>query len=224
MMWMMGSRCRPERCQRALDDFAEHGSTPGVLYVHSLADGEEVGYEDIRLPDGWVKIGGPEYMAGQCRAVQDYAPNARWYGMIADDNYARTPNFDLRLIEAAGDFGFAICASGIGKEWPSSIPGVMLWGRGLIDAVGWWAPPGIVHATLDETWKKIATSAGVVRHLPNVFVRHEQHQSKARPRDFTDTEPKVHWSHDFSAFKEFCDSKGIEDAASRIKEAMKVAA
>jgi hypothetical protein len=218
-MWMLGTRCRPERAQRALDDFAAHGSTPGVLYVHAMSKDEERGYEDIRLPAGWVKVVGTGYMAEQCRTVQAMAPDAQWYGMLADDNHPATPDFDLAMIEAAVPMSFVCCNGGPkAKTWPGSIPGVMMWGRGLIDAVGWWAPPGIVHATLDEHWKQIYKAAGVGRYLPDVVVTHDHWKHKARPKDFTDTEPRRHWGPDLAALHAFV-AKDLADAVQRIKEA-----
>ena len=201
-MWLLPSRGRRESCQAALDAFAEHGSTPGVLYVHNSDYGE------MRLPDGWIQVNGSEAQAGQMRWLFDNYPNEPWYGWIADDNRPLTPDFDLELIKTAGDWNFVFCNGGgyktpaeYRKGLPPSIPSAMLWGGELVRAVGWWAPPWVRHATIDEHWKYITFNSGRARYRHDVVVNHLHWKHNTRAKDDTDTVWHAVSGHDAGQFE-----------------------
>jgi hypothetical protein len=199
-MWLLPSRGRREACQEALDAFAEHGSTPGVLYVH------DSDYGDMRLPVGWIQVDGSEAQAGQMRWLFAQYPHELWYGWIADDNRPRTPDFDNELIRTAGLKNFVFCNGGqhktgaTHKGLPPSIPSCMLWGGDLVRQVGWWAPPWIKHTTIDEHWKAIAVCAGRARYRDDVVVEHLHWKTGLRPHDNTDDAWRPFHGDDMAAF------------------------
>lgn len=208
-MWLLPSKGRPEACQRALDAFATHGSTPGVLYVHDTF--EE--YRDIRLPVGWVKHEGHEFQAAQMQWFFGQYPDLDWYGWIADDNYAETADFDLELIRTAGRNCMVWCDGGRPKqnakhlkglctEVPGLIPSCMVWGGDLVRRVGWWAPPWVNHGTIDEHWKHLVMHTNRARWRGDVRVRHEHWQDGNRPRDTTDHSSDF-FSADIGAFEKW---------------------
>ena len=153
--------------------------------------------------------------------AQEFAPDAKWYGMLADDMFPATHGFDEEMIATAVPFSLGCCHGGPGKAWPGSIPGLMIWGRALLDAVGWWAPPGMIHAGLDETWKRLSMAAGVAQYRADVLVVHKQWQDKARPYDFTDKEPRRHWGKDLAILDRWTTAPdGLAAAVKRIRHAM----
>lgn len=218
-MWILHTRGRGAQCQEALDAFARCGSTPGMVYVHSMNTLERAQYDALALPPGWMREDGEEYIGGQSRLFFDRHPDEPWYGVLADDNRPETPDFDLKMIEAAGRWKFVSCDGGRKKRWPS-IQSAMVWGGDLVRAVGWFAPPGIIHATRDEHWKAIAGHAGVIEYLPDVMVRHPHWQDGRRKRDHTDLEPKRHWGHDFRICDDFKNAEA-KATANRVLDAMR---
>lgn len=188
-MWLLPSRGRAIQCQQALDAIAEFGCEPGVLYVHRTF--EE--YRDIRLPVGWKKYEGNGAQADQMRWFFEAYPNEKWYGWIADDNRPMTPEFDALLAEEAGDWHFVFCNGGRHKTptdyrggVPATIPSCMVWGGELVRFVGWWAPPWIKHATIDEHWKYLCARAGLSRYRHDVVVEHLHWRSGLRDEDSID--------------------------------------
>ena len=188
-MWLLPSRGRPAACQEALDAIATHGTAPGVLYVHETFED----YADIRLPPGWTKHEGMGAQAAQMQWFYAEHPNEKWYGWIADDNRPLTPDFDIMLAEEAEDRYFVFCNGGrhkTNKKYrggvPTTIPSAMVWGGDLVRAVGWWAPPWIVHATIDEHWKYICTRANRSRYRHDVVVEHLHWITGLRKQDKTD--------------------------------------
>lgn len=202
-MWLLPSRGRPKECQEALDAFAEFGSTPGVLYVHQTHSE----YRDIRLPAGWSKFEGDEAQAAQMQWFYQTYPNEKWYGWIADDNRPKTPEFDRHLIDEAGDWHFVYCNGGRHKtppeapeKPPATIPSAMMWGGELVRHVGWWAPPWVVHATIDEHWKYLCARAGVTRYRHDIVIEHLHWRSGLRPQDKTDKVFLPHVGRDLEMF------------------------
>lgn len=188
-MWLLPSRGRPTECQQALDAFAKYGSAPGVLYVHET----HAEYVDIRLPDGWIKHEGHDAQAAQMQWLFNTYPDEKWYGWIADDNRPKTPEFDRHLIDEAGDWHFVYCNGGRHKtpaeapaKPPATIPSAMMWGGELVRHVGWWAPPWIKHATIDEHWKYMMMRSGLARYRHDVVIEHLHWRSGLRPQDSTD--------------------------------------
>jgi len=211
-MWLLPSRGREQMCQQALDAFAQHGSTPGVLYVHASTYGE------MSLPDGWTRKNGDEWQAAQMNWLFSEYPDEPWYGWIADDNFPQTPGFDKALIEAAGNNRMIWCNGATRKtpaKWdseksvPSHIPSCMMWGGDLVRAAGWWAPPWVTHATIDETWKVFCMETGRAGYLHNVVVRHLR-AKEGRQRDATDKAPRPFFSPDMGKFKAWRESGGVQ--------------
>jgi hypothetical protein len=206
-------------CQEALDAFAAHGTTPGVLYVHAMDEAEASGYEGIRLPEGWDKVTGKEYQAGQFRWWLDTYPGRDWYGWIADDNRPATQDFDLKMAAKAVPWGFVCCNGGKGKAWPSSLPSALMWGGELVRTVGWIAPPRVFHATIDEHWKNLSRRAGIDQYCGDVLIEHLHWNNGGRNKDATDIAPRGKWNADFGLLQTFLSGE-INNCSDRIKEAM----
>lgn len=96
-------------------------------------------------------------------------PDAPYYGFIADDVVPRTPEWDRRLIEVAGNDGMAVPSGG--HEDYAGAPHFVL-GGDMVRSIGWLALPGLNRLWIDTVWNDIAEAKGVLRRVPEVILEH----------------------------------------------------
>lgn len=179
-MWVVPTYGRPGRCQATLDSIiAAGGASPGVVVV----DGDpDPAYDALRLPDGWW-IWRLRENGGVCAALNEILrarPDEAWYGFISDDSIVRTADFETPLVKAAGRSGFA--NSGDGWQAQRRMHGAVVFGGDLLRALGWWAPSGLVHSFVDDTWEKLGRTLDNWRHVPQVLVEHH-HRANLKAAD-----------------------------------------
>jgi hypothetical protein len=163
----------------------------GVLW----ADGTD--YASVRLPKNWQLIQRDENLGigPVMNAVFKRFRSASHYGWLADDTLPRTPQFDQRLVEAAGDYGLAYAHDG-GYRSNADYDGAigdgleltagLVWSGGLLLAAGWWALPGLRQAYVDVVWCHLISALGLARYTPEVIVEHMQWRNGKRQRDAWD--------------------------------------
>lgn len=167
----------------------------GLVYVDETFDE----YENLRLPSNWRIHRSRKWgsIAASMRYCQKRYPDATQYGWLADDNIPKTPAWDKRLEEAAGDW-YISCARDLWmseKHWrhPTGGPiftAALCWGAKLIEAVGWWALPGVRQGGIDGAWNDLSGFCGLTRYLDDVVVEHKNWQTKKREWDETDKSEK----------------------------------
>ena len=126
-------------------------------------------YLSIDLPAAWDLRIGPRRPLGEIYAeAYERAPDAFWYGFIADDVVPETPEWDLKLREAAGLDAMAVPAGG---HDPDGAPHFVL-GGDLVREVGWLCLPGLDRIYIDTVWMLLAKAKGVFRRVPEVVLAH----------------------------------------------------
>jgi len=169
-MWVLPTFGRPARCQQALCSITSAGvSSPGLVVIDGNPD---PAYANLPLPPDWRAIYLPANLGvcGVFNHVLQTWKNEPWYGFISDDSIVRTRGFDKPLVAAAGRAGFANSADG----WQAHqrMHGAVVFGGDLLRALGWWAPPGLIHCFVDDAWEHIGRALGNWVHLPQVMVEH----------------------------------------------------
>jgi hypothetical protein len=211
-MWFLPTFGRPGRCQDALDSVAAAStSTPGIVIV----DGDpDPGYRSLRLPKGWTALF-LDPNVGVCRALQQaFAryPHLQWYGFITDDSIVRSPGWDLKLVEAAGSN--RIANSGDGWQAHERLHGAVVFGGDLLRALGWWAPPGLIHCYVDDVWEAVAGALRCWCHVPEVVVEHRHVGNDKAPMDATYEKGEASYHADQATFRELM-TREIPDAIIR---------
>lgn len=144
MVWALPTRARPELCQVVLDACAACGMTaPGVLWVD--AHGAEA-YRGMRVPRNWlIHVERADLQAAK-QQVYEWFPDEAHYGLVLDDTVPQTPEFDVKMEEAAGrwhlvDTEDRWMAGDRGGDL-TQLLGAYCWGGALVRAVGSWVLPG----------------------------------------------------------------------------------
>jgi hypothetical protein len=183
-MWLLPSHNRPEQCRAVVRRLKETGcSTPGIVIVNG--DEALAAYEqwDAELPRHWSMVCMRDNI-GLCGALRwafGEWPKMTFYGLICDDEFVETPGWDVRLIEAAGEWNLAHGNNGdTSSNWPH---GFMTWGGELVRAVGNLAPAGLWHLYFDMYWALIAGERR--KFCPDVRISEAHHLRGTALRDDT---------------------------------------
>lgn len=169
-MWIVPTYGRPQRCQQLLDSIA--AARPCGRGIVIIDGSPETEYGSLRLPPGWHRVERPTNH-GVCAALNlalELYPDEPFYGFVSDDSFVGTADWSAPLVEAAGTAGFATSADGwqAGKR----MHGAVAIGGDLVRALGWIAPPGLVHSFVDDAWEWLADKLFNWTHVPRVMVEH----------------------------------------------------
>jgi len=178
-VWLLPSRSRPQNIVRLVQ--VEFRSP--VMLALDFDDPMLGGYHDLDLPKGWGTMTcghGPLSELYNCFFAT--YPSLDWYGFLADDVLPSAPDWDRKLIAAAGRDGLAFGDDGINGE--KHAPHFVL-GGDLVREFGWLALPGLDRIYIDTVWNDIARDRGVMRYLPDVKMPHLHFSNRRALMDVT---------------------------------------
>lgn len=93
-------------------------------------------------------------------------------GFMGDDHRPRTAHWDVRIMRAA------LTQKNVGVFYPNDlIQGAALatsvaMTANVVNALGYFCPPGMTHLYLDNAWMDIGNHMGKLTYLPQVIVEH----------------------------------------------------
>lgn len=152
-MWILPTLDRPVQCAAVLGRMDEMGSSmPRVVVVNGKHDKYSAALSSKEaacyMNENIGALGALNW------ALENY-PDEPWYGFIGDDEFVETPKFDIKLIEAAGDWDVAHGDDGVNGGGRAQ--GYLVIGGKLARAVGYLAIPECWHwYGLDNLWESLA--------------------------------------------------------------------
>ncbi len=202
-MFVLPSRGRPHQLRRLILAWWDTKASLPVWLRLDEDDPSLPDYLALPFPPPWKREVGPRVpLSAIYNKAYERAPETPWWGLIADDVVPETPEWDLKLVEAAGSGGMAVPAGG---HDPEGAPHFVL-GGDLVREIGWLALPGLDRIYIDTVWMLIAKDRGVFRRVPDVMLRHH-HFSTGAPWD--DTYRKHHKPEDRAAYETFRQEAGL---------------
>jgi hypothetical protein len=186
LAWFLPSRSRPHNVERLARAWIEtEASTPLVLRVDEDDPLADV-YLAMELPKGWALVVEPRLPLGEIyNEFYQRQPYHDWYGFIADDVVPETKGWDRALIGTADSDGMAVPAGG---ETTGGAPHFVISGR-LVREMGWLCLPGLDRLYIDTVWAELAREKGVLRHRPDIVLRHHHPSAGLALRDATYRKP-----------------------------------
>ena len=169
-MWIFATRERPENCKRFIDAWIKtKASTP----VYVRIDDDDSTLEELKNLN-WPKefkvvVGKREGLRAAMQELYVENPNEPWYGLLADDLVPRTPNWDIRLAERAGNKNISYPNDLGGKPKLPTHPVV---GGDLTRALGWFGFPVVQHLYVDTVYQYIGNQLGNLYRMEDVIVEH----------------------------------------------------
>lgn len=175
------SRGRPEAAQELADNFAESCTADTSLVF-------AIDYDDPRLPGyrGVVQVarGRVGEVTFDSRNMVDalnraaaavLSPDAVEppfaVGFLGDDHRPRTKGWDKLYLEALRELGTGM-VYGDDLLQRQNLPTQIAMTSDIVRALGWMAPPDLVHLGVDNWWLELGRAAGCIRYLPDVVIEH----------------------------------------------------
>lgn len=230
-MFILPTISRPEQCARVIAAMQFMGCTTPLRVVVNGTDPDykkwlnerwlaelpfvrEVVYSDTNLG-----------ALGTLNRVFKEFPDEPFYGFIADDEFIETPNFDKRLIEAAGDWNVSHGNIGpnVKGEYGKRAQGFLCIGGKLARAVGYLAIPECFHwYGLDDLWERLAEAKACGRvYLEDIIIEHKHpYMNKEVKADECNALAESRVGYDRAAYvKWLWDKDGCAGAINRVKSA-----
>lgn len=171
-MFILPSRARPHRLAELMAAYRKTDATAPVMVRIDDDDPAKDKYQALlkTAPADWTLHIGPRVkVTGVYVEVFKQHPNLDWYGFLGDDLVPVTPEWDRKLIEAAGRDGVSWPNDGV--QAPKCTHPVI--GGDLVRCVGWLTPPGFLHWYVDHAWEAIGSVTKRAAYLENVLCQHK---------------------------------------------------
>lgn len=220
-MWFLPSRAREQRALATMRACADAGQTTNGLLIE---DGCK--YYIPKLPAHWDRLilNDRHELVGAIHAAWRATPGKAWYGIISDGVRPVTRYWDRLLIAASQDRNFVSCNDGWRLD--NRMAGVLLVPGWIVDALGWFFPPNMVHLWTDDVWEHLASALDNWVYVPGVVVEdhHFAHPDPNKkvafdtPREFKGQS----YAHtDPARFREWRNGPQFDQAVQHIKSAWK---
>jgi hypothetical protein len=208
------TRGRPQNAARLIDRWGHAGVCSDLIFCLDDDDPQLPAYQEVmresRFHRGMVLwVTGPRRsLCGWTDLVAaEYAHLYEALMSIGDDHVPETEGFDLKLLDACGEGGFAYGDDGIthppGPEWPErhNLPTAWMVTTNIVRALGWMCLPGLKHMFCDAVVRDLAEAAGCRHFLPDVKVTHHHHITGRTARDQTYIDGEASWAADEAAYR-----------------------
>jgi len=172
------SRGRPKAARELYDAFATTRTSAHLVFAVDDDDPTRNEYRAL-IPGEWVDNseaeGQPSSMVKALnatavrRALADDPPFA--IGFMGDDHRPRTVGWDARYLDALRELGTGL-VYGDDLLQRRNLPTQVAMTADIIRALGWMAPPTLVHLAVDNFWLDLGQGADCIRYLPDVVVEH----------------------------------------------------
>lgn len=249
-IWVLPTRGRPEQFKASVEAVRDAGMTTRCVVIDDEESPSDPGME-LELPGNFAYVRARADLTTALEAVYQAFPNAKCYGVLADDLRPQTPSFDWALEDVAGHWLLADCEGGYvsriapHEALPVALDGAFCWGGQLVRAVGRLTlPPGIRQGGNDDAWthltqKVIETQVrtedinghrvlvrGLRAKAVDVRVDHHNWRTGKRPKDDTDEwvrDGVPYIEHDFAELNRWKQSGAPEELARQLEAVPAVA-
>src|SRR6266568_860331 len=174
IMWILPTVSRPKNVVELLKQASALDKSEGIVFVNGKEHAEEyINLVAGNLPEGWemrfndVNIG----MIGALNLLFKEYPNEPYYGLLGDDEFVHTKDWNRKLTEAAGQWNISHANEG----WQSSqrIHSFTCIGGSLARSVGYLAIPACWHwYGVDTMWEAINQHIPIRRFCEDVKTEH----------------------------------------------------
>lgn len=171
-MWVLPTRSRLNNCIRFINAWNDSKASTPVYVRLDHCDPHIEELKSLAWPDTFNIVIGPRQ--GMKSALQEMFlnyPNESWYGFLADDLLPKTPNWDLKVIEVAGNKNISY-PNDLGKKGKRDLPTHPCVGGDLVRAIGWFGFPATYHFYLDTIFRYIGQNLNNIHRLEDVIVEH----------------------------------------------------
>lgn len=177
MLYIVPSRGRPRNVTALIEAWAATRTGPSHLWI--AVDDDDPTLNEYReqlddLPDFAQLFIVPRKRLGPTLsdlAVVAQKMGYRDIGFMGDDHRPRTHGWDALLAKAVDGYSAGVYYGNDLIQGPN-LPTAVLMTGDIVQALGYFCPPGMTHLYLDNAWKDIGAAVGNLRYLPNIVIEH----------------------------------------------------
>jgi hypothetical protein len=223
------SRGRPKNIERLASVFVQPWSKAELHVVIDSDDPEEAEYEKVLdrflSTDDRVQLtAGPRKRL--IPTLNEYAlhlAECETYdhiGFMGDDHLPRTKKWDTSIADALDEPGVGI-VYGDDLLQGEMLPTAVFMRASIVRALGYFAPPRLVHLFADNAWKTWGQRAGCLKYLPVVTIEHLHFLNGKAPADerYAEVNSGEMYNRDQVAYRHY-EGTGLAYDVKKIKAVM----
>jgi hypothetical protein len=200
LLIIVPTRGRPDGLRRLVDTI--RATTAGDTQILACVDRDDASqYEPIE--DVWYMIKERRrFVAVTNDAACLYANEFRYVGVLGDDTFPRTEGWDAAVVAALDELGTGLCYSNDLLKG-EALPTVCFMTTDIVRALGFMAPPALVHMFADDFWLALGRAVDRIRYLPDVVIEHLHYSVGKAPSDHVYMESESLMDPDRAAFARY---------------------
>ena len=165
---ILPTRSRPDSAERCINALKEHSVKSD--FVIAIDDDQSDLYP--RLEGVTYEVNPRLRMNGTLNLVANkYADKYETIYFLGDDHLVHTPKWDEYLSDAIAKKGFGL-AYGNDLLQRQSLATAVMMSTNIIRAVGYMAPPKLVHLYMDNYWMILGSRLGSLWYFDKVIIEH----------------------------------------------------
>lgn len=176
------SRGRPRRAAQMAQSVRDTATEPVRVIVAVDPDDPTLAEYRRKVSDLVVLPERLRYVATLNRLAKEHWDSYDILGAYGDDVLFRTPGWDVKIQEALATPGIAF---GNDLAHGEGFPVAVFMSSSIAKALGWLALPTCRHLYVDNAWKEIGDTLGILRYLPDVIFEHMHEVYGKAPMDQT---------------------------------------
>lgn len=177
MLFVVPSRGRPDNIEELISSWIATRSVADLLVAVDDDDPLIDRYKEVEEKNAklnWLSFAYGERLRLGPTTNKYAVLHASGYesiGSMGDDHRPRTPIWDGLMASQLRRMGGGIVYPNdlYQKE---NLPTAVLMSSGIIKALGYMCPPGVIHMYVDNFWKDLGHACGFLRYMDSVIIEH----------------------------------------------------
>lgn len=165
---ILPTRSRPENAERCINALKEHSVMSD--FIIAIDDDQADLYPRL---DGVTYEVNPRLRMNKTLnlVANKYADKYETIFFLGDDHLVQTPNWDEYLSKAIAERGYGLAYGNDLLQGVKLATAVMM-STNIIKAVGYMAPPKLIHLYMDNYWMILGQRLGTLWYFDNVVIEH----------------------------------------------------
>lgn len=214
MLLIVPTRNRPESVSRTLEAFHKTAKVSDIIFGVDFDDASQ-----YTISEQFIERGPRLKMNGTLNAIANkYKDDYDFLGFMGDDHLPQTEGWDEELIKEIGNRpGFAY---GNDLFQGARLATAVVMSSSIVKAIGYMAPPVLVHLYLDNFWMDMGRRIGNLRYRNDIIIEHLHYLNGKAEKDagYAEVNSNTVANADREAYLAYCKSGEFEEAALKILE------
>ncbi|NML55376.1 hypothetical protein HHL19_16530 [Streptomyces sp. R302] len=218
LLVIVPTRSRPDSVPQLLTAWRETGATADLLFA---IDEDDPRRDDYLAHKGAQFTVGPRLrLVGTLNDVAvGQAPRYRYLAFMGDDHRPRPADrpWDARIRECLSGGPGIVYGNDLlqGENMPTAVAMT----SDIVTALGYMAPPSMIHLCVDLVWKDWGTGMGRITYLPDMIIEHLHPANGKAELDpgYEECNSTAMVDHDNAAYHAYRDGGGLNTDLTRLR-------